>query len=381
MRCVNFNFKIINMKRIFTLTLAMMALNTVFSQLTLTRLPSGNNKKAMVGERVGLTDILIEYSRPGVNGREGKIWGQLVYKGFENQGFGNSKASPWRAGANENTTIEFSNDVMIEGQPLKKGKYGFFIAYDSLESTAIFSSNYSSWGNYYYDDREDVLRVKIKPVTIPNSVERLKYEFMDQTDTSATIALAWEKLMIPVKVNTNYTNDQLASFRDELRSQKGFYWQTWQEAAQWSLQHNVNLEQALLWADTASGPVFGGNNVFGPQATKAQILRKFGRDAEAEAIMKTALPLANMQELHVYGRELIRQKKAKEALEVFQLNYKKNPDQFTSKVGMARGYSANGDYKNALKFAQLALPQAPDALNKTGIENMIEKLKKSQDAN
>jgi tetratricopeptide (TPR) repeat protein len=369
------------MKRFFTLTLAIMAINTLFSQITLTHLPSGNNKKAMVGERVGLTDVLIQYSRPGVNGRDGKIWGQLVYKGFENQGFGNSKAAPWRAGANENTIIEFSNDVLIEGQPLKKGKYGFFIAYDSLESTAIFSGNYSSWGNYYYDDKEDVLRVKVKPVKIANSVERLKFEFMDQTDTSATIALAWEKLMIPIKLNTNYTNDQLAVFRDELRSQKGFYWQTWQEAAQWSLQHNVNLEQALLWADSASGPVFGGNTVFGPQATKAQILQKLGREAEATAIMKTALPMANMQELHGYGRELIRQKKPKEAMEVFQLNYKKNPDQFTTKVGLARGYSANGDYKNALKFAQQALPQAPDALNKTGVESMIEKLKKSQDVN
>ena len=97
--------------------------------------------------------------------------------------------------------------------------------------------------------------------------------------------------------------------------------------------------------------------------------------------MKTALPLANMQELHGYGRELIRQKKPKEAMEIFQLNYKKNPDQFTSKVGMARGYSANGDYKNALKFAQQALPQAPDALNKTGVENMIQKLKKGEDVN
>ena len=88
--------------------------------------------------------------------------------------------------------------------------------------------------------------------------------------------------MIPIKLNTNYTNDQLAVFRDELRSQKGFYWQTWQEAAQWSLQRNVNLEQALQWADSASGPVFGGNTVFGPQATKAQILQKLGRDEKQQ---------------------------------------------------------------------------------------------------
>jgi tetratricopeptide (TPR) repeat protein len=354
---------------------------TASAQVTTTRLPSGNNKKAVVAERVGLTDVTIHYSRPAVNGREGKIWGQVVYKGFADQGFGSSKAAPWRAGANENTIIEFSNDVVIEGQPLKKGRYGLFVAYDSLESSVIFSNTYSAWGNYFYDDKEDALRVKVRPVPLPTSVERLKYEFMNQTDTTATIALQWEKLMIPVKISSNYTKDQLAIFRDELRSQKGFYWQTWQEAAQWCLQNNINLEQALQWSDSASGPVFGGNTIFATKATRARILQKLGREQEATAVMNAALPIASMQELHAYGRELLTQKKAKEAMTVFQLNYKKNPGQFTSKVGMARGFSAIGDYRNALKFAQQALPEAPDPLNKTGVEAMIEKLKKSEDVN
>src|SRR5215510_631620 len=97
---------------------------TAFAQLTTP--PDGGNKKAMVGERIGITDVTIHYDRPGVKGREGKIWGQLVYTGFTDLGFGTSKAAPWRAGANENTTIEFSTDVKIEGQSLPAGKYGFF---------------------------------------------------------------------------------------------------------------------------------------------------------------------------------------------------------------------------------------------------------------
>src|SRR6059058_531641 len=165
-----------------------------FSQLSLTVLPSGGNKKAVVGEQIGLTQVAIHYDRPGVKGREGKIWGQLIPAGYVDQGFGNSKAAPWRAGANENTTIEFSNDVLIEGQPLKAGKYGFFIAYDSSGSTLIFSRNNSSWGSFYYDDKEDVLRVKVNPVRTSNSVEWLKYEFLNQNENSATIALEWEKL-------------------------------------------------------------------------------------------------------------------------------------------------------------------------------------------
>jgi tetratricopeptide (TPR) repeat protein len=368
------------MKRIVFLLFAGFYTATAFSQITLTQLPSGGNKKAFVGERVGLTDITIHYDRPGVKGRDGKIWGQLVHKGFIDQGFGNTKAAPWRAGANENTTIEFSNDVMIEGKPLKKGIYGFFIAYDSTEATLIFSNNSTSWGSYYYNENEDALRVKVKPVKLDHSVEWLKYEFMNQTENTATIALEWERLMIPFKVETNYIKDQITSFQNELRTQRGFYWLAWDQAAQWALQHNTNLEQALQWADSASGPSFGGSNMFQPKATKAQILQKLGREQEAAAIMKAALPFANMQEIHNYGRSLLAQKKAKEALEVFQMNFNKNPNQFTTLVGMMRGYSANGDYKNALKYAQQALPLAP-AGQKAAFETMIEKLKKGQDVN
>src|SRR5438128_7609093 len=90
-----------------------------YAQLTTT--PSGGNKKAVVGERIGLTDVTIHYDRPGVKGREGKIWGALVYKGFTNLGFGSSKAAPWRAGANENTTFTFSDDVKVEGHDLPAG--------------------------------------------------------------------------------------------------------------------------------------------------------------------------------------------------------------------------------------------------------------------
>ncbi len=357
-----------------------LALSTSFGQ-GLTTLQSGGNKKASVSERIGLTDVTIHYDRPGVKGREGKIWGGLVPNGFTDQGFGSSKAAPWRAGANVNTTIEFSNDVTIEGQPLKKGKYALFIAYDPAEPTLVFSNNSTSWGSFYYDDKEDALRVKVKTAQLPNSVEWLKYEFANETENAATISLQWEKLMIPFKVETAYIKDQVASFQNELRTDKGFSWETWEQAAQWCLQHNTNLEQALLWSDSASGQNFGGNNLFAPKATKAQLLQKLGRDDEATAIMKAALPLASMQELHAYGRSLVAQKKPKEAMEVFQLNYKKNPGQFTTLMGMTRGYSANADYKNALKFAQMALAIVPDAQNKASAEGMIDKLKAGKDVN
>src|SRR5215831_1454703 len=224
--------------------------STCFAQLTTT--PSGGNKKAWVGERIGLTDVTIHYDRPHVNKREGKIWGQLVPVGYTDQGFGSSKAAPWRAGANENTTIEFSTDVKVEGQLLAAGKYGFFIAYDPNECTLIFSKNSSSWGSFYYDPKEDVLRVKVKPVATDKSVEWLNYQFSDQTDDAATISLNWEKLIIPFRVHVDVVSQQLESFRHELRSNKGFNWNAWDQAARYCLAHNTNMDQALQWADSAT---------------------------------------------------------------------------------------------------------------------------------
>src|SRR4051812_35748554 len=100
-------------KYFFTLLAACLLQHSSSAQLT--TVPDGGNKKAMVGERIGLSDVTIHYDRPGVKGREGKIWGTLVPLGLNDLGFGTSKAAPWRAGANENTTIEFSTDVTIEG--------------------------------------------------------------------------------------------------------------------------------------------------------------------------------------------------------------------------------------------------------------------------
>jgi Protein of unknown function (DUF2911) len=368
------------MKKIITTLLAITLITSCFAQIPLTVAPSGGNKKASVGERIGLTDVTINYDRPGVKGREGKIWGQLVHVGYTDQQFGTSKAAPWRAGSNENTTFKFSTDVKIEGKDLPAGKYGFFIAYDPNECTLIFSKNSTSWGSYFYNEAEDALRVKVKPQALDKMVEWLKYEFSNETENSAVVSLQWEKLSIPFTIEVDYVKDQLESFRKELRTEKGFGWESWNQAAQWCVQRNVNLEEALLWADSASGQTFGGNRNFQALSTKAQVLQKMGRGAEAAAIMKTALPFGSMNDVHQYGRQLLGLKMAKEAFDVFKMNYDKNPKEFTTLMGMMRGYSALGDYKNALKFANLALPLSP-AQQKAGVQTMIDKLKEGKDVN
>lgn len=361
--------------------LASLQLSTNKVSAQLTSFPSGGNKHASVSERIGLTDVTISYDRPGVKKREGHIWGELIPVGFIDQGFGPAKAAPWRAGANENTTFEFSTDVKIEGQVLPAGKYGFFIAYDPSECTIIFSKNSTSWGSFFYKQEEDVLRVKVKPIPTDKSVEWLKYEFTGQTPASATVLLQWEKLSIPVKIDVDAVGTQLASFRRELRNSPGFQFSTWVQAAQYCVQNKTNLDEALLWADTAVSVNFGGDRDFGAWSTKAMVLKELGRADEAEATMKKALPLGNMQELHQYGRQLLNQKKAKDAFDVFKMNYDKHPNVFTTNMGLARGYSALGDYKKALSYAQKAEPQAPDKINKDSVANIIKTLGEGKDIN
>lgn len=369
------------MKKITLLFIVCILSASVYAQIPLTTAPSGGNKKATVTERIGLTDVTIQYSRPGVKGREGKIWGQLVPVGFTDPGFGSSKSAPWRAGANESTTIAFSNDVTIEGQPLPAGKYGFFIAYDPESCTLIFSKNATSWGHYYYNEQEDALRVKVKPMPAEKSVEWLRYEFAGQTPNSAVVQLEWEKLVIPFTIETDYTRDQIASFRKELRTERGFIWESWNQAAQWCVQNNTNLDEALLWSDSATSINFGGDGSFAAWTTKAMVLEKLGKTTEADAVMKKAIPLGSVIQIHQYGRQLLTMKKKQEAFNVFKANYDKNPNEFTTLVGLTRGYSAIGDYKKALKYATQALPLAPDTLNKTSVESMLQKLKEGKDVN
>src|ERR1700755_1305234 len=151
------------------------------------------NKMASVSERVGVTEVKITYNRPAVSGREGKIWGQVVHYGFQDLQYGTSKAAPWRAGSDGDTTIEVSTDVQIKVQTLPAGKYGFFIAMGPDKATLVFSRNSNAWGSFYYKPQDDALRVEVPVVKTTDSMERLRYEFTDQTDNSAVITMQWEK--------------------------------------------------------------------------------------------------------------------------------------------------------------------------------------------
>jgi hypothetical protein len=372
------------MKNCFKFYFLLLSLQVAFTGLIkaqLTTLPRGGNKKASVSEQIGITDVIIHYSRPGVKKRDDHIWGGLIPVGFTELGYGLKKPAPWRAGANENTTIEFTTDVIIEDHPLPAGKYGFFVAYDPDECTIIFSKNSTSWGNFFYNPEEDALRIKVKPIKADKSIEWLKYEFTDQTPTSATVQLQWEKLVIPFRINVDVIKTQIESFRKELRGDKALpgSWQAWNQAAAYCAANNTNLDEALLWADSSLSATFGGANNFLAWQTKAAILDSMGRKAEAAEVMKKAMPLMDMIQGYTYGYSLITTN-PKEAFVIFKMVYEKYPNTLFSNIGMASGYSAFGDYKKALSFAQKALPQAKGG-NKAEIEKNIRDLENGKDMN
>lgn len=155
--------------------------------------------KASVMQTLGVdTDITIVYSRPGVKGR--KIWGELVPYGLApGIEYSNGKPFPWRAGANENTTIEFSKDVLIEGNKLPAGKYGIHMIPSKKDWIIIFSKNNSAWGSFSYNQEEDALRVTVTPVEAPHQ-EWLIFGFDSLAGTSATAFLRWEKLKVSFKI-------------------------------------------------------------------------------------------------------------------------------------------------------------------------------------
>jgi tetratricopeptide (TPR) repeat protein len=305
-----------------------------------------------------------------------------VHYGFIDQGYGTSKAAPWRAGSNENTTITFSNDVKIEGQALKAGTYGVFLDVEKDGPwTWIFSNNSTSWGSYFYSDKEDALRVKTTPVDAPYT-EWLTYGFDDRQQTSATAYLQWENRRVPFKIEVPNVNDiYVAKLRGQLEGTTvGFTNQPWMTAAQFCAQNKVNLEEALHWADNAISGTFIGVEDFNSLQTKAQVLQAMGKDTEADAVMDKAikLPSATVMAVHQYGRALLASGKNQKAMDVFKLNRQLHPnDMFTTYVGLARGFTAMGDKKSAIKNWELAIKNIPEdqKANAPAYEAELKKLK------
>ncbi len=360
---------------VLTLLGALMFCSQAIAQLDLPR----GSQMAKVSQRIGITDVTIVYSRPSVNDRE--IWGALVPYGMNNLGFGTAKESPWRAGANENTIIKFSDDVSVEGQSLKAGKYGLhMIVNEDNTATVIFSNNHGAWGSYFYEPGEDALRVDVSMQDISH-VEQLTYNFNDVDASSAVASLNWEKKQIPFKIEANVSEIVMADIKQKLQDTPGFSRQSWEQAANYALNNGGDLDQAMSWIDAAIEGQFFSQKTFNNLNIKSQILAKQGNSAAADALMKEAMPLGTVFQVHGYGRQLIGQGEHDKAMEVFKWNAKNHKGAWPVNYGLARAYSAKGDHKSTVKYLKLAHDNAPAQANKDRVAANLSKAEKGEGIN
>lgn len=362
---------------------------TVFGVQGLTFPPNGDNPQASVTQAIGPVRVTVDYSSPrvvrGKNDRHGKIWGELVPWGMSDLGFNGCASCPWRAGANENTTFAVTHAVKVQGQPLAAGTYGLHMIPGQEEWTVIFSKDASNWGSFWYDAKNDALRVQTKAAKAEYH-EWLTYEFTERESAKATLALKWEELQIPVAIEVENVNQLwVDNLRTELRSSPGFNWQNWQQAANFCAQNNINLPEALKWAERAvSDPSWsGGQENFTTLATLSRLQAMNGKPEESQKTFDKALnhPTAQPVQIHMAARQLMTAGNKEQALRVFQFNAKRFPNQWPVHVGLMRGYAAMGEKKKALEEAKLALAQAPDEANRKNLQGLVKQLEEGKDIN
>jgi tetratricopeptide (TPR) repeat protein len=320
------------------------------------------SQAAEIKQRIGITDITISYHRPLVNDR--KVWGGLVPYG-----------QVWRAGANMNTTITFSDPVQIDGKPLDKGTYGLHMLPNADEWTIIFSKNSTSWGAFTYNQAEDAVRVNVKPAATEMH-NALTYEFDQLKADSAAIVMKWEKVAVPFNISVNVHETVEASLKKQLRNLSQYSWFGWDDAATYLLTEKVDLDDALKYTDKS----IENEDRYENEMTKSKVLLALNKKDDADAAQKKALALATPLQIHFYGRQLQGEKKNDEAFAIFRENAKKHPDQWFVHSGLARMYSSQGKFDDAAKEMKVALATAPEN-QKTYVDGLVKKLEAKQDIN
>lgn len=339
-----------------------------FSIFSYAQIPSAlqvplKSQRAQVTQRIGFTDVSVTYHSPAVNGR--KIWGSNIapYDG---------KPFLWRAGANENTTISFTDDVVIEGKQLAAGTYGLHMIPTEKEFTIVFSKNHSSWGSYFYDESEDALRVIVQPEESPFR-EWLTYDFEVRAQDHLVLSLKWENIKIPMKIEVN-DEVTLGHIRAQLRSSPAFTSDGWKNAANYCLQNDLNLEEALTWIDRA----LRTEGSFENYQIKAGIQEKLGNESEALETLKLSFNEASPDVLmrfvssQIRGESLDKAKMAADHLE------KNHASSWQTHYAMSTVLSQEGDPKKSLKHLEKALKSAPENW-KGRISQLIEQEKGKAD--
>ncbi len=242
------------MKRSLFLIGILLIASNIFAQLDLPRL----SPKATITQNFGYTTVTIEYSRPDVKGR--KIWGELIP--FE---------KVYRMGANEATIIDFSTDVTVNGNKVPAGKYALFSIPAKNDWTIILNKTSKQWGAFSYDEKQDLLRFQVKPIAT-SLTESLTYGFSDLTINSVSLNFAWEKLGFAFKIESDVMNTAHEKIKEAVSKAKPDDWRTYVGAANFAVENNWFMNEALSWADKA----IENGGTFYVYFVKAKILFKMG---------------------------------------------------------------------------------------------------------
>ena len=348
-----------------SLLIVFSSLVTTAQQITTPRTPS---PAATVSQTIGISTVTVSYSRPSVRGRE--IWGKLVPYGWNVQAFGAGNPAPWRAGANENTTIRFTHDAKVEGQNVPAGEYGLsFVVNEDNTGEVILSKDSRSWGSFWYDPKLDLMRAKIQTREIPFT-EMLTYDFINNTKNSSELVLNWEKKQFPVKIEFDVDKIVMDNAAEELKGPTGFSWQGYTSAANYALQNKINYDEALTWIDKA----IAMNNSFATLSLKSNLLKATGKNEDADKIMNDAIAISTENELNLYGYQLLNNKEYDKAIEIFTLNTKRFPKSANCFDSLGEAFATKGDKKNAILNFKKSLSMNPPANVKANSEKFLQQL-------
>jgi Protein of unknown function (DUF2911) len=357
--------KLINLRLVLLLAVSISSLASWSQGITTPRTPS---PAAKVTQTVGISTVTVSYSRPSVKGRV--IWGDLVPYGWNVQNFGNQKSAPWRAGANENTVIEFSQEAKVEGQTVPAGRYGLFFTINNDDSgEVILSKDSRSWGSFFYEPDHDQMRTKIQ-IRNHSMTELLTYDFINLSKNSCELVLNWENKQFPVRIEFDVDAIVMANAQEELKSTVGFNWMGYSTAANYSLQNKINPELGLQWAERAVGM----NKNFNTLNAKAGLLRLVNKNEEAEKVQAEALSLGTEAELNQYGYQLLGQNAFDEAIHIFKVNTEKFPESANAWDSLGEGYALKGDKENAIKSFKKSLSLIPTEAVKANSMKYLKKL-------
>jgi hypothetical protein len=265
-----------NLARIGVLSAAVLFTSSAIAQQVELPRPSPNAK---LSQFLGVTEVSVEYSCPGVKNR--KIWGGVV-----------PYDKVWRAGANAPTKLIFAKDVVIDGKPIAAGSYTFLIIPTATKWTLILNRDPKGVGVFGYNKADDVLRVEVKPQPSPMR-ERLAYLFANEGDDGGTLELEWEKLRVslPIKV---HTAEQVAT---SIKGLENGGWSPWANAARYQLEHK-NIDDGMTLIEKSLSIKETWNNLF----VKAQLLAAKGNYKEALPLAQKAKELGEKDE-NFFGKD------------------------------------------------------------------------------